>query len=81
MNNGDSMGEYKKTMKIFERKPGKMAKFKKHSVPKQRKFGFGAIQCLRCGKKQMGIIRRYNLSFCRHCFREVAKSLGFKKYS
>lgn len=35
--------------------------------------------CRRCGRKG-GIIRKYNLMYCRQCFREIAEELGFKKY-
>lgn len=75
------MGEYKKSMKIFANKPVKLAKFKKHNLPKIRKFGLGNSVCRNCGKKGMGMIRKYDLYYCRHCFREVAKCVGFKKYS
>lgn len=27
-----------------------------------------------------GIVRKYGLMYCRRCFREVAPSIGFKKY-
>lgn len=50
------------------------------SVKIQRKFGKGAHICRRCGRKG-GVIRKYGLMYCRQCFREVAKELGFKKYS
>jgi small subunit ribosomal protein S14 len=46
---------------------------------KERKFGIGSRECRRCGKHG-GLIRKYNLYYCRQCFREVAKKLGFKKY-
>ncbi|MHB8586023.1 MAG: 30S ribosomal protein S14 [Thermoplasmatota archaeon] len=49
------------------------------SLPHSR-FGRGANACQRCGRKR-GLVRRYQLYFCRQCFREVAPSLGFKKYS
>ncbi len=44
-----------------------------------RKFGRGSRMCRICGKRR-GLIRRYGLMYCRQCFREVAKDLGFKKY-
>ena len=47
---------------------------------RQRKFGKGSRICRRCGTHN-GIIRRYNLMFCRRCFREVAENLGFRKYN
>lgn len=46
---------------------------------KERKYGKGATWCKRCG--QYGaLIQAYNLNLCRQCFREVAKSLGFRKF-
>ena len=36
--------------------------------------------CQRCGRKQ-GLVGRYDIYLCRQCFREVARSMGFKKYS
>ncbi|MBU3905332.1 MAG: 30S ribosomal protein S14 [Nanoarchaeota archaeon] len=49
------------------------------SVKKLRKFGRGTIECRQCHKRR-GVIRQYGLLYCRNCFREVAKSLGFKKF-
>ena len=74
------MGEYKKSMKIVKSK-SKLLRFQKHNIPKERKTGLGVAVCRNCGKKGMGVIRKYGLDYCRHCFREVAKSVGFKKYS
>lgn len=45
----------------------------------KRKYGRGSKKCTRCGSMK-GIIRKYNLMYCRRCFREVAPSIGFKKY-
>lgn len=36
--------------------------------------------CRRCGQNR-SMVRRYGLRLCRHCFREKARDLGFKKYS
>jgi small subunit ribosomal protein S14 len=36
--------------------------------------------CRRCGQMR-SMVRRYGLRICRHCFRDVARDLGFKKYS
>lgn len=44
----------------------------------KRKFGKGAHKCTRCGSLD-GVIRKYDLLYCRRCFREVAKNIGFKK--
>jgi small subunit ribosomal protein S14 len=37
-------------------------------------------ECQRCGRKQ-GLVGKYDIYLCRQCFREVARSMGFKKYS
>ncbi|MCC6012982.1 MAG: 30S ribosomal protein S14 [Candidatus Verstraetearchaeota archaeon] len=36
--------------------------------------------CRRCGSKGGALVRKYGLQVCRQCFREIASSLGFKKY-
>ena len=41
--------------------------------------GIGAHWCKRCGSYN-GLVRKYNLMLCRQCFREVAASLGFRKF-
>ncbi|MCW4049256.1 MAG: 30S ribosomal protein S14 [Candidatus Bathyarchaeota archaeon] len=46
---------------------------------KERSYGKGSRGCIRCGTRD-GLIRRYGINLCRQCFREVAKSMGFKKY-
>ncbi|MCD6215892.1 MAG: 30S ribosomal protein S14 [Candidatus Aenigmatarchaeota archaeon] len=46
----------------------------------KRKFGKGARQCQNCGNFH-GVIRRYNLYYCRRCMRELGKKLGFKKFN
>lgn len=45
----------------------------------KRKIGKGSRKCIRCGSMR-GVIRKYNLYYCRRCFREVAAEIGFKKY-
>jgi small subunit ribosomal protein S14 len=41
----------------------------------------GQLQsCQRCGREQ-GLVGKYNIYLCRQCFREVSRSMGFKKYS
>lgn len=49
-------------------------------VKKQHKFGKGKHVCRRCGRTG-GVIRKYDLYYCRQCFREIATTVGFKKYS
>lgn len=51
----------------------------KNKPPKERRFGKKVHACVRCGSTGP-VIRSYGLNYCRTCFREVAKSLGFKKY-
>ena len=38
------------------------------------------VECRRCGRKQ-GLVGKYDVNLCRQCFREVARSMGFEKYS
>ena len=75
------MGDYKKTLKIINSKKSRIARFEKHNIPKERSSGLGQVVCRRCGKKGVGIINKYGLLYCRRCFREIAKDLGFKKYN
>ncbi len=52
----------------------------KYKMPKTHKFGKGSRKCRRCGSRD-AVIQAYGLMLCRQCFREIASSLGFKKYS
>ncbi len=72
--------DYTKTRKQIENKPGKLAKFDKYNIPKKRKHGEKTKTCRLCGRTG-GHISKYGLSICRHCFRDNAVELGFKKYS
>ncbi len=36
-------------------------------------------KCRICGTRQ-AVIRKYRLYVCRRCFKEIADSLGFKKF-
>ncbi|MGI0134649.1 MAG: 30S ribosomal protein S14 [Candidatus Micrarchaeaceae archaeon] len=46
----------------------------------EEKFkGKGIRKCKICGTPR-GLIRSHKLYVCRRCFREIAKSIGFKKY-
>jgi small subunit ribosomal protein S14 len=72
--------DWKKVLKQLKNKPAKMDKFIKHNKPKDRKMGIAAKKCERCGRFGAHI-KSYGLNLCRHCFREVAEEIGFKKYS
>ena len=37
------------------------------------------VACRRCDRKQ-GLVGKYDINLCRQCFREVARSMGFRKY-
>lgn len=52
----------------------------KNDVVKKKKYGRGTRVCRRCGNAR-GLIRKYGLNYCRRCFREIAKNIGFNKYS
>ncbi|MBD3204607.1 30S ribosomal protein S14 [Candidatus Woesearchaeota archaeon] len=74
--------DYKKVLKQIKSKPAKVKKFKKHNLPKERSCGRANAKCGRCGRTgNGGHVGKYGLDLCRCCFREVATSLGFKKFS
>jgi ribosomal protein S14 len=72
--------DWRKILKQLNKKPEKKAKFLKHNKPKERKIGIAAKKCERCGRFG-AMINSYGLNLCRHCFREIATEIGFKKYS
>jgi len=74
-----TVSDWHKTLKQLESKPAVKARFLKHCKPKERKFGIAAQKCTRCGRFGAHI-KKYGLHLCRHCFREIAVELGFKKY-
>ena len=71
---------YKKAFKQLKNKPTKLAKYKKHNVPKKRTNGIFQKRCRNCGRTG-GHISKYGIHLCRQCFRAYAKEIGFKKYS
>lgn len=72
--------DHTKVLKQIGHKPAKMKKYAKYNVPKERKHGETTKKCRICGRTGSHI-SKYGLDVCRHCFRQNAKSLGFKKYS
>lgn len=72
---------YQGVLEQIKHNRNKVKRFKKHNFPKKRSFGKAKRKCRRCGRRGRGIIRKYDLYYCRQCFREVAHKLGFKKMS
>jgi ribosomal protein S14 len=72
--------DHKKMFEQIKNKPGKVAKYKKYNVPKERKQGENTKKCKLCGRTG-GHISKYGIHLCRHCFRDNATQIGFKKYS
>lgn len=72
--------DWNKILKQLKNKPAIRKKFLKFCKPKDRKFGIASKKCERCGRFGAHI-SQYGLKICRQCFREIAKQLGFKKYS
>ncbi|USN45963.1 MAG: 30S ribosomal protein S14 [Candidatus Woesearchaeota archaeon] len=60
-------------------KKGKFKKYQKHNTPRTRKFGRNTKCCTSCGRTGAHI-SKYGLHYCRQCFRDKAKELGFKMY-
>jgi ribosomal protein S14 len=71
---------YKKALKQLRVKPVKMAKFLKHSSPKDRSCGRALRRCKITGRVG-GHIAKYKIGVCRQSFREIALKIGFKKYN
>ena len=71
--------DHKKAFRQLKAKPVKMKKYVKHCSPKKRKCGLANRRCSRCGRVGAHI-KKYGLDLCRHCFRETAKDIGFKKF-
>ncbi len=75
-----SYSSHTKVLKQLRAKPTKLKRYAKFNCPKERKTGFSAKRCRRCGR--IGAhISKYGLELCRQCFREIAPKIGFKKYS
>lgn len=72
--------DLKKQFKQLNAKPVIKKKVLKHNQPKERKTGIASRKCERCGRFGAHI-RSYGIRMCRHCFREIAEEIGFKKYS
>lgn len=72
--------DWRKITRQLKNKPAVLKKFLKHNKPTARKFGVAAQKCEVCGRHGSHI-SSYGLNLCRHCFREKATELGFKKYS
>jgi small subunit ribosomal protein S14 len=72
--------DWRKVLKQLSRKPAKRTKWIKHNKPKEKPCGIARKKCERCGRFGARV-NSYGLNLCRHCFREIAEDLGFKKYS
>ena len=72
--------DWKKITRQLRRKPAVLKRFLKYNKPKERKMGVASRKCERCGRFGAHL-NQYNLNLCRHCFREIAEEIGFKKYS
>lgn len=70
---------FKKTFKQLKAKPNRLQKFIKHNAPKERKTGQERLRCRRC-LRTGAHISKYGLNLCRHCFRDIAPKIGFKKF-
>lgn len=72
--------DYKKAFTQLKAKLVILKKYNKHNTPKARNTGMGQRRCKKCGRYGAHI-RSYSIHLCRTCFREDAKSIGFKKFS
>lgn len=75
-----SASDWRKVLNQIRGKSAKSERFLKHNKPKERKIGIALKKCEKCGRFGAHI-KSYGLNLCRHCFREIAEEIGFKKYS
>lgn len=76
-----SIKDWRKAFKQLKAKPAVLKKYMKHNAPKKRPTGMTvSSKCENCGRFGAHI-KKYGLSMCRHCFREIAVKIGFKKYT
>ncbi|MGB9748252.1 MAG: 30S ribosomal protein S14 [Candidatus Woesearchaeota archaeon] len=75
-----TVSNYSKILEQLKTKRAKYNKFLKHNKPKEKKCGMDRYRCEICGRAG-GHIKKYGLRLCRQCFREIALSMGFKKYN
>ncbi len=70
---------YERIAKNLKGKPAKYSRFTRFNQHKLQPHDRRAHMCVRCNRTEahIGI---HGLSYCRECFREVAKDLGFRKY-
>lgn len=71
---------YNKAFTQLDAKPITKAKYIKFNKPRDRSCGIAKRKCRNCGRNGAHI-NKYGLHVCRQCFRELAVSLGFKKFS
>ena len=71
---------HSKILNQIKGKPGKVAKYRKYNVPKEKHERKNRLRCEVSGSRR-GVIHKYSINLSRHKFREVAEELGFKKYS
>jgi len=72
--------DFRKAYTQLKNKPVIWKKYLKFNKPKERSCGYNRLRCKRCGRARAHI-NKYGLHLCRHCFREIAFKLGFKKYN
>lgn len=70
---------YEKIIEQVKHKEGKKKRMEKHNKPKEKDFGKSKKQCRRCGRTGRGVITKYDLNYCRQCFREIAEEIGFEQ--
>jgi small subunit ribosomal protein S14 len=70
---------YERIAKNLKDNPAKYNRFVKFNKHKMQPHDIRSRRCVRCnrGEAHIGI---HGLNYCRECFREVAKDVGFRKY-
>jgi small subunit ribosomal protein S14 len=70
---------YERIAKTLKGKPAKYSRFTRFNQHKTQPHDARSRRCIRCNRPE-GLVSMHGLNYCRECFREVAKDLGFRKY-
>lgn len=71
---------WQKAFTQLDHKPVIKAKYIKHNAKHPRACGRQNHACVSCGSLR-AFNGKYGLNLCRKCFRDNAKTLGFKKFN
>lgn len=70
---------FERIYRIHQNDPVKQYRMQRFNKHKMKSHDIRSRACVRCNRPEAHI-RVHGLNYCRQCFREIAKDLGFRKY-